>query len=230
MECPICGSKEFNDFRGRSMARCRGCGSFERSRLLWMVLRDLPFGERPVMHFAPEIGIAKKLRQRLGSHYRAYDFQPELYRKAGVEAQPFDLCVDTQKVPRASVGVICHVHVLEHVRCNAAFVLRDLNALLAEGGYHVFGIPFTSDYFREDLSPELTEADHLERFGHEDHVRSFGARDFEVMFGPAFEGMERVDVGKQVGAAALAEANVPPRALTGLSAHSILVYRKLVSN
>jgi hypothetical protein len=42
MRCPICKSEKFGDFRGRKNARCQGCGGFERSRLLWLVLEALP--------------------------------------------------------------------------------------------------------------------------------------------------------------------------------------------
>lgn len=232
MKCPICDATKFGDFRGRRLARCQGCGSFERSRLLWLILRDLPLnsGEHAFLHFAPEIGIAKRLAERLGPRYRAFDFHPEIYLKAGIDAQPFDLCVDTQTLPKCSVAAVCHVHVLEHVRCNAADVLRKLNELLIIGGYHVFGIPFFSQHYREDLSPELTADERLARFGHEDHMRSFGTRDFETMFGPALEGMERVDVASRIGAAELTTANIPSRALAALGTHTIFVYRKIGTN
>jgi len=229
MQCPICGSAEFGDFRTRRLVRCAGCGSFERSRLLWLILGDLPLSKSPLpfMHFAPEIGIARALADRLGNRYKAFDFQPEVYTKAGIDARSFDLCTDTQTLAEGSVGAICHVHVLEHVRCNSAFVLSNLNASLAPGGYHIFGVPFYSRHFRENLSPELTNEDRVNQFGHEDHVRSFGTQDFETMFGGAFEGMQRLDLGVHIDTDALARANVPARAIGSLSAHSILVYQKL---
>ena len=64
MQCPICGSAEFCDFRTRRLVRCAGCGSFERSRLLWLILGDLPLADSPLpfMHFAPEIGYRSEAR------------------------------------------------------------------------------------------------------------------------------------------------------------------------
>lgn len=228
MYCPICGSNKFGDFRGRTNARCHGCGSFERSRLLWLVLEALKVSEivLPFFHFAPEIGIAKKLAEKLGSRYRPFDFDPEIYIKGGVNAERFDLCTDIQKVTKKSLGVVCHVHVLEHVRCNAAFVLQELNELLALGGYHVFGVPFFSSQFRENLSEELSASDRLEQFGHEDHVRSFGNQDFGLMFSPAFKGLEQVSLCDLIDSSAFVEANIPLRSLAENNTHAIMVWRK----
>lgn len=228
MRCPICGSNKFGDFRGRVNARCHGCGSFERSRLLWLVLEALKVSEiaLPFFHFAPEIGIANKLAKKLGSQYRPFDFNPDLYKKGGVDAEKFDLCIDIQKVTKESVGVVCHVHVLEHVRCNAGFVLQELNQLLAPGGYHIFGVPFFSIRFRENLSEELSVTDRLEQFGHEDHVRSFGTQDFKLMFSPAFKGLEQVSLFDLIDSSAFVEANIPSRSLVENSTHAIMVWRK----
>lgn len=228
MQCPICGSSEFGDFRARPNIRCRGCGSFERSRLLWLVLGklDLDRLEHPFFHLAPEIGIAKLMHQRLGSRYRAFDFAPEIYAKARIPVGRLDLCTDLATMASGSIGALCHVHVLEHVRCNAALVLQQINRVLAPGGYHIFGVPFWSRQYREDLSSELTDADRLERFGHEDHVRSFGDQDFDVMFGGAFAGMEGVPLASLIDAPAAARANIPPRALARNNSHSLYVYRK----
>lgn len=228
MECPICGSNKFGDFRGRANARCRGCGSFERSRLLWLVIETLKVSEitLPFFHFAPEIGNAQRLAESLGDRYRPFDFDPDIYIKAGINAERFDLCNDTQKVKKGSVGALCHVHVLEHVRCNAAFVLQELNELLAAGGYHIFGVPFFSQQYRENLSEQLSAADRLEQFGHEDHVRSFGTEDFSLMFEPAFKGLERISLRDLIDSSVFQEANIPSRALAKNSSHGIMVWRK----
>lgn len=228
-QCPICGSRRFGDFRNRVGVRCVGCGSFERSRLLWMVLNqiDLTPGNRPFFHVAPEIGIARRLHERLGSSYRAFDFSPEIYERVGLPVARLDLCQDLHELTADSIGGMCHVHVLEHVRCDAKAVLRQINRVIAPGGYHVFGVPFWGHRYREDMSPTLTDADRLSRFGHEDHVRAFGARDFMEHFGDAFEGMEPVPLPGLVDPGTAIHANVPQRALAPLNTHHIFVYRKL---
>lgn len=228
-QCPICGSRRFGDFRNRVGIRCVGCGSFERSRLLWMVLNqiDLTPGGRPFFHVAPEIGIARQLHERLGTKYRAFDFSPDIYERVGLPVARLDLCQDLYELAHDSIGGMCHVHVLEHVRCDAKEVLRQINRVIAPGGYHVFGIPFWGHRYREDLSPTLTDNERLAHFGHEDHVRAFGARDFMERFGDAFDEMEPIPLPDLVDVATAGLANIPQRALAPLNTHTVFVYRKL---
>jgi SAM-dependent methyltransferase len=227
-QCPICGSKEFGDFRNRVKVRCRGCGGFERSRLLWLVLARLDLESRPLplLHIAPEIGIARGLQARLGDRYRAVDFDPSVYVKASLPVSRLDLCRDLAGMDTSSVAAVCHVHVLEHVRCNAALVLQQINRVIQPGGFHVFGVPFFSARFREDLSEDMSEDERLRLFGHEDHVRSFGHLDFALMFGGSFGGMEAIDLSDLISEQELALANVPPRALRSNNSHTLFVYRK----
>lgn len=226
--CPICDGTIFGDFRGRPKVRCARCGSFERSRLLWLVLSalDLESSSLPFLHVAPEIGVAKQLPARLGARYRALDFAPQNYQKAGIPVGRLDLCKDLQGMATGSIGAMCHVHVLEHVRCNVAIVLQQINRIIVSGGYHIFGVPFFSKSFREDMSPELTIEQRLEKFGHEDHVRSFGSDDFQLMFNGSFEGMQGVDLRQLISPNSLEQANVPARALQLNNTHSLFVFRK----
>ena len=228
MRCPICKSKEFGDYRGRPKARCAKCGSFERSRLLFLVLNALRLeGQSPIFHFAPEIGIARHLRDKFGSRYKPFDFCPEIYAKTDLGVKPFDLCKDLAQVTDNSVAMACHIHVMEHVRCNAATVFKNINRCIAPKGYHVFGIPFAADYFKENLDPRLTEDFRLEEFGHEDHVRSFGSRDFDLMFSDAFEGMRRIPLDRLISKEDVAQFGVPERAFASGNSHSIYIYQKL---
>lgn len=228
LQCPICGSERFGDFRSRVNVRCSGCGSFERSRLLWLVLSQLELEAtgRPFFHVAPEIGIAKLLHARLGERYRAFDFSPDIYAKAKIPVGRLDLCADLAGMATGSVGGFCHVHVLEHVRCNAALVLQQINRVLAPGGYHVFGVPFFSRQYREDFSDNLTPNDRLAHFGHEDHIRSFGDHDFDLMFGPAFQGMKHIPTSEIVEPQIAARHNIPARALLPKNSHSLFIYKK----
>lgn len=228
LQCPICGSERFGDFRNRVNVRCSGCGSFERSRLLWLVLSqlDLESSSHPFFHVAPEIGIAKQLHTRLGERYRAFDFSPDIYAKAGVPVGQLDLCKDLARIESSSIGTFCHVHVLEHVRCNATLVLQQINRALAPGGHHIFGVPFFSHQYREDLSDNLTDENRLELFGHEDHIRSFGDRDFDFMFGSAFDDMEYIPVPKIIDHQTASKYNIPARALLSKNSHSLFIYKK----
>jgi len=229
MQCPICGGEEFGDYRSRKNVRCKSCGSFERSRLLWLTLKaiDLDAIEKSFYHFAPEIGIAQKLSTKLKDKYRPFDFDPEIYAKGGIDVESFDLCTDLNAIESNSVQAVCHVHVLEHVRCNVGKVMEGLNRILAPGGYHILGIPYFSKRYKEDFDPELTEAHRLEHFGQEDHVRSFGTEDFDLMFADSFKGMTELPLKDLVSPDAFAEANVPSRAYRNNSSHAVRVWRKL---
>jgi hypothetical protein len=98
---------------------------------------------------------------------------------------------------------------------------------MATGGYHILGVPFFSKRYREDLSDELTPENRLEKFGHEDHVRSFGTEDFSLMFAPAFDGMVQVSLRELIPAHAFEESNIPSRALQKNSTHGIMVWKKI---
>jgi hypothetical protein len=59
-----------------------------------------------VLHFAPEEGIAKKLRSRSGSRYRAFDFNAKLYRFDSLEVEQLDLCYGIDAFSHESVHLI----------------------------------------------------------------------------------------------------------------------------
>lgn len=174
--CPVCNSEDSLDpFNGRANAICRNCGCMERSRLMWMALRQLklPHENTRVLHFAPEEGLSRHLYK--ACQYTAKDFAPQKYRKRPFPVEQFDLCSDTHSVPDASYDLILHNHVLEHLPCRVEDVLVELDRILAPGGIHMFSIPIKGPVTVEDLSPDLTPQQRLERFGLEDHMRVFGA-------------------------------------------------------
>lgn len=227
--CPICGSTQVNAYRGRERARCASCGAFERSRLLHLVLQqvDLRGVHGDVLHLAPELGVARNLQGILGERYVACDINPAMYEGKGFRVRALNACHDLQSMETGSVGAVIHVHVLEHVRCNAAEVLRQFARVLSPGGFHIFGLPFMPGHYKEDLDPTLSEKHRLEVYGHEDHQRAFGVEDFDVMFGPALtEGMTQLNLRDLIGEVGLTRSAIPRQAMRGRSAHSILVYQK----
>jgi SAM-dependent methyltransferase len=150
---------------------CPRCGSRQRHRLLWLYLdrhTSLSDEEGRVLHFAPEAGLAARLRRTLPGHYATADIVPGRA----------DLRLDLEQldVPSESVDVVLCVHVLEHVHDDRA-ALRELHRVLAPGGWGIVQVPIFGERTDEDpaiTDPELREA----RFGQRDHVRVYG-RDFE---------------------------------------------------
>lgn len=119
------------------------------------------------------------------------------------------------------------MHFLEHVRCSAAFVLKELNSVLCTGGYHILGVPFFSKRYRENLSDEISSEDRLLHFGHEDHVRFFGAEDFSLMFGTTFDEMIQIPLRDLIPSQVFEKSNIPSGALQKNSTHEIMVWRKI---
>lgn len=228
--CPICKTSQFDDFRGRKNVRCAECGSFERSRYLWSILEKLKLNkvDGDILHIAPEVGIAEKLRKIYGDKYRTLDFEPEIYEKTNLVIEQIDLCKDLSKIKDNSVGAIIHVHVLEHVRCNVTTVFQELNRIIAPNGYHIFGLPFMEGYSKEDFNPELSEETRLRDYGHEDHVRVFGMEDWELLHESSFKGFNKIDSSHICNSKLLEEIRVPVAALRGKMSHSINVWRKTV--
>ena len=80
--CPICekGARKFLSHAARPQARCPHCGSFERHRLLWVVLQEkwesgqLKKSGR-LLHIAPENFLTQKLQQLY--EYTSIDLDPK---------------------------------------------------------------------------------------------------------------------------------------------------------
>lgn len=180
MRCPICGSTEFRDFRGRSNAQCAECRSLERGRLVWMVLqRDgAPRAGMRVLHVAPEPALMERFSSICGAEYCPCDVEPRLYRNKAVSVASFDMCRDPFRLPKEFFDLIVHNHVLEHVRCDVSAVVQALNSLLKPGGCHVFTVPFRGRTTREDLSDALSDDERIRLFAQADHMRLFGTCDF----------------------------------------------------
>ena len=175
--------------------RCAGCGSLERSRNLWTNIEKLNLHKfkGKILHIAPEIGIAKKLQEKYGDRYVALDFDTNIYKDSGLHVEKIDLCGDLSTFEENSISAIIHVHVFEHLRCNITLAFQRLNKLIEPSGYHIFGVPIADSYFKENMDPSLSEEFRLEEYGHEDHRRRFGRKDWDVMIAPIFEGFDRVD-------------------------------------
>jgi SAM-dependent methyltransferase len=171
---PICG-RSFRAFapgpRRRPQAYCPACGSAERHRVLWLYLeREVGLAApRRVLHVAPELGIAERLRQQPGVSYVSVDLHPgRAMVRADLTALPFgDESFDL---------VLCN-HVLEHIPDDRA-AMRELRRVLAPGGLLVCQHPVDADRATTFEDASITDPEDRERaFFQHDHVRIYG-RDF----------------------------------------------------
>jgi SAM-dependent methyltransferase len=152
--CPLCGySGPFLD-AGRGKKRrhvcCPKCGSFERHRLLWLVLQKLgkqnDLSEMRTLHFAPE----RCLRKRLPRLFRSYE-------TADISGKNVDHQVDmcNPSFPDASFDLVIASHVLHHVDEASAF--SGLRKVLRVGGLAIIPVPILSDTSVEYREPIYTQ-------------------------------------------------------------------------
>ena len=227
--CPICGGKAFEEFRGRPRSNCAKCGSKERHRFLAMVLRSNEVPKKshlPVYHFAPERSISGVLLELFGDNYRPADFMPDRYSWSKAPVKKIDLSRPLEYVDEGSVCGFVHSHVLEHVPTSIDRVVRDMNAALAPGGFHIFQVPVHKGWYREDMDPDLDPAERTRLFHQADHMRQFADKDFKERLLELFGDMIPVDITSTVDQLTLRRAGVPPSALTKHTGHSVYLYKK----
>ena len=184
--CPLCDSGYSKllatGIQQRPNARCPGCNSLERHRLLWTTLyylwerKVIKHGGR-LLHVAPEQCLRKKL-ERDYDYVSVDKFADNIQIKTDITA----LCF-----PNDSFDAIICNHVLEHVPEDRK-ALAELYRVLREGGWGSIQVPMDKGETHEDLAivdPALRE--HL--YGQSDHVRQYGDdfrdrlrdADFEVL-------------------------------------------------
>lgn len=112
--CNICGSTEWKDRGSRKGVRCAGCNSLERTRAIKIVLDklNLPRMESKILHFAPELGLAKRFFRASPSGYDPVDFSPENFPNIAV--RKLDLVADSPSLPTDYYDLIIHSHVIEY--------------------------------------------------------------------------------------------------------------------
>jgi SAM-dependent methyltransferase len=184
--CPICGY--FGPFlqsgvdRVRHHVCCAVCGSRERHRLMWLVLKSLAkqhdFSQMRALHFAPE----HCLRQRLASMFGKYETGDLSGKNVDHQVDMCDL-----PFPEQSFDVVIASHVLHHIRDEAS-ALRNLRRILRPGGMAIVPVPVFANATVEypepiDTQMRATGRDYFDRcsgvFG---SVRLYSSMDFEPRY------------------------------------------------
>lgn len=166
--CPFCGWRGFrfepfgNKAALRPDAQCRVCGSLERHRAAFLLLRArIPRGQK-VLHAAPEAFVVTWLVS-LSCEYLNVDLHNPAMR--AMDLTNIDL-------PDGDKTLVWCSHVLEHIPDDRK-ALSEIFRVLAPGGLLVVQVPIGGETTYED--PDVvSEADRLEKFLQEDHVRLYG--------------------------------------------------------
>ena len=174
VECPCCEEtfSRFLPHRGRPRAKCPGCGSLERHRVLWLFLeRETDLFERPgaLLHLAPEYALLRRLSAVEGLRYVSGDLDSAL---ASQEMDVMDLPFDAGSFD----FLICN-HVLEHVDHDRR-ALAEIHRVLKPGGWAILMCPVDRRRARTLEDPAvITPAERHRVFGQSDHQRLYG-RDY----------------------------------------------------
>ena len=197
--CPICDHRGLFTHFGRPPridAACTGCGSLERHRLFWLWFGADPARlPGPVLHFAPERVLERRLRPLLAGYRSADLFEPADLR----------LDIEATGLPDASIGSILCNHVLEHVDDRRA--MAELHRILTPGGRLVCSVPIVEGWAHTYEDTALrSQAERSLHFGRFDHVRWYG-RDFRDRLRAA--GFARIDEITAEGPAVVAHALMP---------------------
>ena len=189
-ECPLCGGHfrkllpgglsitvlEENNAVGagyRVNAVCPRCYSYERTRLLYLYLKNKTgfFNDRlKVLHVAPEACLQRIIMKCPNIDYLSADLSSPL---AMVQMD-----VTNIEYEQNSFDVVICSHVLEHI-IDDHKAMSELHRVLKPGGWAIIQVPISLSHDRTYEDPEIrTEKERQKAFGQRDHVRIY-ARDFE---------------------------------------------------
>jgi predicted RNA-binding Zn-ribbon protein involved in translation (DUF1610 family) len=159
-ECPLCAYRgPFRDsvapWGNRTHAMCPRCGSNERGRLQYLVVKELsrqqPLSRMSMLHFSPEPPLQPYFRKTFGT-----------YRTAGIWDEPVDFPADLTRLPFADGSWDCLYasHVLEHIADDEA-ALREIRRVLRPGGLAILPVPIVREKTVEYAGPNPQEAGHV---------------------------------------------------------------------
>ncbi len=202
--CAVCGSLAHQlspGPAGRPLAACGTCGSLERHRFLYLLLRAFEpqaQSSQAVLDVAPSTQLSASIEQLNPAAYVSIDFDPKADgRFVRARASLTDLPLRS-----ASVGLMVCYHVLEHIPDDHRAML-EIRRVLSPKGVALVQVPRRPGPTDED--PSATPAERVRRFGQADHVRYYGD-DFE----------------SRLTSAGLAVATLVPEELLSLPACSVL--------
>ncbi len=168
-ECPICGwtgmrfRTNWHPIKARFDCVCPKCGSYERHRLSYYLLKDRLKNIGDVFHVAPEPMIEKWLKKHSRSYISGDIDEGSADRKEDLTALSFK---------DESFDLIYCSHVLEHIPADIE-ALKEIYRVLKSGGLAIVQVPIWGEESIEgDVS--MTAETREKLFFQKDHVRLYG--------------------------------------------------------
>lgn len=209
---------------GRKNVRCKNCGSYERTRLLYLYFKQLVLPNKArVLHIAPEKGLYDVLTADPHLDYTVADIDPERYSYAK-NCQFIDLTA-MEDWQSDCFDLVMHIHVIEHIPCNLAYPMFHLHRLLKETGIHLCVIPILAGHYDETFA-EIGDEARIKRFGQYDHVRRLGREDISSHLGKIVHLPETFDATRDFTEDTLREANIPTNHWRGFHMGTVLKLKK----
>lgn len=180
-ECPLCGwtGRQFLSFGRRPYvqpdAQCPRCGSLERDRLAYILLKDRIGPGQVTLHSSPEPALQPWLKA-ISASYLSIDLE-------GLGAmRAMDLTA--LSLPDESHTLVYCSNVLEHIPDDAS-AIGEIRRVLKRGGYAVIVVPVRGDTTDEDWTVTDPQERHR-RYGQADHVRFYGLDIIDRLKAPGF--------------------------------------------
>jgi SAM-dependent methyltransferase len=161
-------------------ARCPGCQSLQRHRLLaWFLNQHIFSHPSPtrILEIAPFLPLAETLQRDPLIEYLAVDLSPqsEKYQHATFPIQQADLC--DLPFGNGHFDLILCSHVLEHIE-NETLALSEIFRVMNSQGTAIIQVPANESLKTTHEDPDIIAPEKREAaFGQWDHVRYYG-RDF----------------------------------------------------
>lgn len=170
------GGNDFNLFKKahvigggvRKSCICPNCGSMDRTRWCFRNLRkytDIFTKQCRVLHIAPENVLRDRICENKLCDYYAGDLFPDRTMNK----------IDVTDIQFAdnSFDYIIMNHVMEHIR-NEGDAISELKRVLKPDGIIALSFPICTDFRTIEETCEMTEQEHIKKFGQADHVRLYG--------------------------------------------------------
>jgi SAM-dependent methyltransferase len=180
-------------YEKRRNAKCVGCGSLERHRILFLYFSKLVENKNNirVLHFAPSKSLKSVLKSIKSIQYFTSDYP---------NRKESDYNFDIQNIDYEEEGFdfIILNHVLEHIQ-NDIKAMLEIYKILKPNGIALISVPLLANGEKKTYeNPSIIEPDEkIKHFGQFDHVRIYGLDIIDRLIGCGFA-VEKINFLDQI--------------------------------